>query len=100
MREERSIIVYAVEEHMYLDSIHGQRERVQILKGEVRVSTADDEGPTLLNLLAHPLLILRVPRQLVRKEREGRRGRLVSCQSEREHLGHELCVRETRLGVR
>ena len=85
---------------MYLDRIHSQRERVQVLKSEVRVSTADDEGPAVLNLLAHPLLILRVPRQLVRKEREGGRGRLVSCQSEREHLRHELGVRETSLRVR
>ena len=100
VREERSIIVYAVEEHMYLDSIHGQRERVQVFYREVRVSAANDEGPTFLNLLAHPCLILGVPRQFVCEERKGGRGRLVSCKRQCEQLRHELGVRETRLGVR
>ena len=99
VREERSIIVYAVEEHMYLDSIHGQRERVQVFYREVRVSAANDEGPTFLNLLAHPCLVLGVLRQLPQHPRKSVGSRFMAGKREALHLCSHLRVRELGLRV-
>lgn len=83
-----------------LDSVHDERERVQILDREVRIAACGDERAAGLNLLAHPGLILGVPRELVRKEGKRRAGRLVACERERVHLRHELCICESSLQVR
>ena len=51
------------------------------------------------DLVAHLLLVVRMPRELVEKPGHGRRRGLVAREEERRHLGHHLLAGEPGLGI-
>ena len=85
--------------YAHLDRVHSQREGVEIVHGELGVSARLEPRACRKYLVAHANLVLRVPREFVREERERVRGRLVPCGSEREHLGHEFFIGQPGLRV-
>ena len=75
------------------------RHRVEVRNGEVGVAALRGSRADRADLVAHLLLVLRVPRELVEEPGHGRCRGFVAREEEGRHLRHHLFVREAGLGI-